>query len=206
MKRIIAMIVLALGLGIVLPARAEVPQAAKPYHRKLVAESREVWGLDAPVASEAAQIQQESGWNPAAHSSVAAGLAEFTPATATWISGAYPDRLSGTDPYNPGWAIRALATYDHDLWTQTRGDTPCDHWAFTLSAYNGGLGWVYRDQKLAASKGADPGRWFGATDAFTSRAPAAARENRGYPYRILLVLQPAYTAWGGSVDCSSVHR
>ncbi|HEY1772413.1 MAG TPA: transglycosylase SLT domain-containing protein [Gammaproteobacteria bacterium] len=206
MKRVIAMIVLALGLGAALPARADVPEAAHRYHRELVGQARQVWGMDAPVAAFGAQIQQESGWNPAAHSSVAAGLAEFTPATAAWISGAYPDRLGGADPYNPGWAIRALTIYDFKLWGNTAGASPCDHMAFVLSAYNGGLGWVYRDQALAKSHGADPARWFDAVALFTARAPAAARENRGYPQRILLVLQPSYVAWGGAIDCSQAPR
>lgn len=209
MKRYLVSLMLALVLALAVtpqPARADVPEAAHRYHRALLGEAREVWGLDAPVAAMAAQIQQESGWNSQAHSAVADGLAEFTPQTATWIAGAYPKTLAGADPYNPNWAIRALTTYDYDLWQQTRAATACDHMAFTLSAYNGGLGWVYRDQALAKSKGADPMRWFGATALFTNRAVAAARENRGYPQRILLVLQPSYAAWGGVTDCSAVNQ
>lgn len=208
MRRHLVLLVLAALLSLVTPQRAgaDVPPAAHRYHRELLGEARAVWGMSAPVAAFGAQIQQESGWNPAAHSAVADGLTEFTPATAAWIAGAYPKTLGQADPYNPGWAIRALVTYDFQLWQQTRAATDCDHMAFALSAYNGGLGWVYRDQALAKSKGADPARWFGATDAFTSRAPAAARENRGYPIRILLVLQPSYVEWGGSIDCSQVHR
>lgn len=207
MRNIILAAALAITTLLSTAALADVPAAAHKYHRQLVAESRAVWGMQAPVAIFGAQIEQESGWNPAAHSTVAAGLAEFTPETAAWISGAYPDRLGLNDPYNPAWALRALVTYDFKLWGNTAGAaTDCDRMAFTLSAYNGGLGWVYRDQALAKSKGADPTRWFGATDAFTSRAPAAARENRGYPTRILLVLQPSYMRWGGAVDCSQVHQ
>lgn len=208
MRRPLVFMVLAALLGLAMPqhAGADVPPAAHRYHRELLGEARAVWGMDAPVAALGAQIQQESGWNPAAHSAVADGLAEFTPATAEWIAGAYPKTLGQADPYNPSWAIRALATYDFQLWNETRAATVCDHMAFALSAYNGGLGWVYRDQKLAQAHGADPARWFGATDAFTSRAPAAARENRGYPSRILLVLQPSYAEWGGEIDCSAVRQ
>src|SRR5690348_7763395 len=169
--QLIAAAVLAAGLALAaLPARAEqVPHAAARYRSELIRNSRMVWGMDAPVAAEAAQVQQESGWNPAAHSSVASGLAEFTPATATWISGAYP-RVGPAQPYNPSWALRALTTYDYDLWEQTQPPaarylpaTACDHMAFALSAYNGGIGWVYRDQALTAKFAADPGqptRWW----------------------------------------------
>lgn len=52
----------------------------------------------------------------------------------------------------------------------------------TLSAYNGGLGWVWRDQKLAASQGADSARWFDQVERYNAgRHAAAFRENRGYP-------------------------
>jgi soluble lytic murein transglycosylase-like protein len=162
------------------------------------------------VAAEAAQIQQESGWNPAAHSSVADGLTEFTPGTATWISGAYP-KLGPPAPYNPAWALRALVTYDRDLWEKTQPPpaavtpaTDCDHMAFAFSAYNGGIGWVYRDQALAKSFKADPSRWWRGVEFFSRRSAAATKENRGYPRRILLTLMPAYLGWGPGVDCSAV--
>ena len=76
-------------------------------------------------------------------------------------------------------------------------------WAFTLSAYNGGLGWISRDKNRASASGADPARWFGHVEAHSARAGWAFRENRTYVQRILLRLEPAYIAagWPGEAVC-----
>ncbi|ECW2123781.1 lytic transglycosylase domain-containing protein, partial [Salmonella enterica] len=71
--------------------------------------------------------------------------------------------------------------------------------AMTLSAYNGGLGWVNRDRKLARSRGLDDTRWFGGVETVNAgRSAANWRENRHYPQRILHELAPRYLSWGGS--------
>lgn len=184
-------------------AAAQVPDGARHYQRDLVRNARAVWGLDAPIATFAAQIHQESGWRPDVSSKYAHGLAQFTPATADWIGGAYSD-VGAADPFNPSWALRALVRYDKHLYDRNTGASECDRWAFTLSAYNGGQGWVVRDRKLAAAAGADPQRWWGHVERYSGRAKWAITENRGYPRRILLVLQPRYAAWGPAIDCTGV--
>lgn len=194
--------VVALMLLPLLAMAADVPQAAKHYQRDLTRQARAVWGMDAPVAAFAAQIHQESRWRTDARSPVGAqGIAQFMPATATWISGAY--RWGEAQPYNPGWALRALVTYDRHLWERVQASDACSRMAMALSAYNGGLGWVYRDQKLAAQHGADRARWFGQVERFNAgRSAANFAENRGYPRVILTRWQPIYAGWGGGVQCA----
>jgi len=176
---------------------ADPPRESLRYQRELIGNARAVWGINAPVATFAAQVHQESMWRPAAVSPAGArGLAQFMPATSTWISGLYAE-LGENQPHNPGWALRALVRYDHWLWDRIRATDDCERMAMTLSAYNGGLGWVYRDQKLAARRGADRGRWFDAVERYNAgRSAAAFRENRGYPRKILFRWQPLYAAWG----------
>jgi soluble lytic murein transglycosylase-like protein len=177
-----------------------VPREAVRYQRDVIRNARVVWGLDAPVPVFAAQIHQESRWRSDARSPYASGLAQFTPATAGWIADAFPGELRDAQPLNPAWAIRALVRYDRYLWDRVSGATVCDRWAFTLSGYNGGPGWVPRDRKLAAQGGADPQRWFGHVELYNAgRREDFFRENRGYPRRILIVLQPLYTGWGTTV-------
>ena len=79
----------------------------------------------------------------------------------------------------------------------------CDRWAFVLSAYNGGLTWLRRDQQRASANGADRARWFGHTELYTSRANWARDENRRYVRRILLTLEPLYigAGWYGVPVC-----
>ncbi|HJU70366.1 MAG TPA: transglycosylase SLT domain-containing protein [Paucimonas sp.] len=177
----------------------DLPPDAQRHRRDLVRNARLIWGLDAPVATFAAQIHQESRWRADAVSPVGAiGMAQFMPATARWIAGAYP-ALAGNQPTNPVWALRALVTYDRHLWERIKAASPCDRMAMTLAAYNGGLGWVWRDQKMAAAQGADRARWFDQVERFNAgRSKAAFTENRGYPRLILRTFAPRYAAagWG----------
>lgn len=197
------MLIWRIFLGLLLAAlqplapAAEPPRAAVPYRADLIRNARAVWGLDAPVAVFAAQIHQESAWRPQAVSAAGAqGLSQFMPATSEWIAGLYPE-LTANAPFNPAWSLRALVQYDHWLHARVRAVDDCERIAMVLSAYNGGLGWVQRDQRLAASKGLDRGRWFDQVETVNAgRSAANWRENRDYPRRILHVHQPRYISWG----------
>ena len=173
------------------------PRAGQHKH-VLIQQSRYVWGLNAPVSSFAAQIHQESRWNPSAKSPVgAAGLTQFMPATARWI-GTYDAQLASVDVYNPRWAMRALAVYDKFLYDKVGGVNPCERMAFALSAYNGGLGWV---NKRKARSGM-PNVCFGATCEINPGISASnQRENSNYPELILKQFEPLYVraGWGQGV-------
>ena len=196
-----------LVMGVLLLSKAdaaELPQGALKHRADLTRNARAVWGLDAPVATFASQVHQESRWRPDAVSPVGAqGIAQFMPATADWIAQAYP-ALAERQPFNPSWGLRALVTYDRHLWDRVKASSECDRMAMTLSAYNGGLGWVWRDQKLATANGADSSRWFGQVERFNAgRHAAAFKENRGYPRLILLTYEPRYIAAGwGKGSCA----
>lgn len=182
-------------------AAAAVPQEARRYQRDLVAAARLVWGLEAPVATFAGQIHQESAWRADARSAYAMGLAQFTPATADWIGEMFPD-LAERQPYNPAWALRALVRYDRWLWERLTGATACDRMAFALAAYNGGLGWVQRERRAAREAGTASDRWFGAVALHCLRARWACAENRDYPAKILYRHQRLYASWGPMTGCA----
>jgi hypothetical protein len=170
---------------------AQPPQAALQYRDDVIRNARLEWGMSAPVADFAAQLHQESGWRPDAVSPVGAqGLAQFMPATADWISQLMPG-LNSREPFNPAWAIRALVSYDRWLWERVSAANNCERMAMTLSGYNGGLGWVQRDKRLASQKGLDSARWFGhvATSMPDAAPPAGVR-----------------TATTRSASCGSWHR
>ena len=183
-------------LALALPVQAQVPQAAQQYRALLVRTAHAVWGLDAPVAVLAAQIHQESAWNAQAISRVGAqGLAQFMPATATWIAGVDP-ALAARQPFSPAWALRALVTYDRWLYERTPARyAPKDRMWVALRGYNGGLG--HWQAEAAASGAARPTRvQVDAACGRAKRAPVHCRENLDYPHRILVVIQPRYAAWG----------
>jgi soluble lytic murein transglycosylase-like protein len=179
---------------------AEVPTTALKYRADLIRNARVIWGMDAPVATFAAQVHQESGWRSDVISPVGAqGLTQFMPTTATWIAGLYPQSVGSAQPFNPSWAMRALVQYDRWLYDRIRAADACERLAFALSAYNGGLGWVNRDKRLASSKGLDPLAWFGSVELVNDgRSTANWQQNRAYPQRILRKYEALYVAahWG----------
>jgi soluble lytic murein transglycosylase-like protein len=180
-------------------AADSVPQAAEQHRRTLVRSAHAEWGLDAPIATFAAQVHQESHWNSTANSKAGAqGLAQFMPATAQWMAQSYPE-LGKKQPYSPAWSLRAMVLYDSYLFARNSAVTACERWAMTMAAYNGGQGWVNRDRKLAISAGDDPQRWFGSIEKHNAgRSAANFRENRDYPRKILRRWEPVYIAagWG----------
>lgn len=177
------------------------PLAALPYRRAITTTAYRTFGLNAPVAVLAAQLHQESSWNPNARSYVGAlGLAQFMPATARDMAVRYPGDCAPYNPLDPDWAIRCQQRYMRQLLDGLKARpgfpsfAPCAAWAMGLSAYNGGAGWVERDRTVAQAMGRDPNQWFGhvADTPDQRRARRFVAENRGYPQRILLVLQPRY--------------
>jgi soluble lytic murein transglycosylase-like protein len=188
-------------IGIIGVAMADVPREALKYQRDLIRNARFVWGLDAPVAALAAQIHQESHWNKNARSAFASGLTQFTPDTADWISGAYPEQLGSNAPLNPQWALRAQSIYDKQLFDSSEGATPCDRMWKAMWKYNGGAGWIKRDEKLAAKAGANVLIAKEVEPFNAGRRADMFKENRDYPRAILLKWQPLYISWGGEIVC-----
>jgi membrane-bound lytic murein transglycosylase MltF len=94
-----------------------------------------------------------------------------------------PDQLKDHQPYNPSWSMRALAQYNWWHWQRITGTaSDCERMAFVLSAYNGGLGWVQKDRKLASGRGLDASRYWNHVEKVNAgRSAANFRENRGYP-------------------------
>ena len=184
-------------------AETTIPRAALPHKAALIRAAHAELGLDAPVALLAAQIHTESLWRANAVSGAGArGLAQFMPATANWLPKVAP-QTGKPNPFNPGWSLRALCAYDAYLLLQVRHAASArDHWAFVLSGYNGGLGWVQRDRALAASLGRDPARYWGSVEHVNAgRKPSAFRENKEYPRRIFAI-QSVYerAGWGPAVQ------
>lgn len=190
-------------------ASPQIPREALQHRAALKREAQRVWGLSAPVATFAAQIQQESRWRPDARSPVGAvGLAQFMPATALWMGDIDAQLRSANraaavqQATNPTWAIRALVQYNHWLYARIKAQNACERMAFTLSAYNGGLGWVYKRQQRSPQ----PGVCLGATcDINPGIAHANQKENAHYPAVVIRRFEPLYVQalWGAGSGCAA---
>jgi soluble lytic murein transglycosylase-like protein len=209
----IAFVFMLLVVSVVISGRAQaatpqaVPAVSTVYRLRIEREAARNFGLDAPAARLAAQIQQESGWNPKAASAYAQGLTQFTPATARWLPTICP-AVGEPDPWDPDWSLRAQACYMAWLHAQMRPFqhaglfTQCSRWNFALRGYNGGSGWLTKERLATQRAGDDANDWRD-VERHRVRATWAHQENVRYPRRILLVLEPAYRAagWPGSAAC-----
>jgi len=184
-------------------ARVVIPDHSTRYRLAIERETGAVFGLTGSPARIAAQIHQESRFKPRAQSVYAQGLAQFTPSTAAWIAKVYPAECGRADPWDEQWSIRCAVMYDAYLIAHVRAADDCERWAMGLSAYNGGLSWVQRDQRLAVAVGANGQRWFDQVEKYSGRSAAAKAENRAYVRRILRTLEHAYidAGWEGSAVC-----
>ena len=199
---------MSLAAGSAHAGETAISRAALQYRGQLIREARAVWGMEAPVAIFAAQIHTESNWrNDVTSFAGAQGLAQFMPSTAAWLPSVAPE--TGTPaPFSPAWSLRACVTYDKWLYDRLRpmraaSLAVCERMAFTLSGYNGGIGWVGKDRALAARTGRNPDRWFGnVEDVNAGRNKSAIRENRRY-VTLIFQRQSAYVAagWGPGVNC-----
>lgn len=188
MLRYIICLVCASVLAVVTLAHAG---PGDQFRAQITREAQFRFGIPAPIPAIAGQIQQESAWNPLATSRVGAqGLMQFMPATSKWAATA--GAFGTVDPLNPIWSIRAGIWYDRWIYERIRADTECDRWLFTLSSYNGGLGYVYRRQKLSSA----PGKWTPTGSLNPGITPANQVENQSYGPRILTRHQPQFASWG----------
>ena len=172
----------------------EVPRAAKAYQRDLTRAAHSVWGMDAPLSALAAQLQQESAYNPEAVSWVGArGLAQMMPATAAGLARQYPE-LAPVREFDPRWALLAQSRLMHDLYRASfPAASNCQAYAFATASYNQGPGWTKRQRAAAV----DSARYFDSAELVNPGKTAANyRETHRYVRRILLTLEPKYVQAG----------
>jgi soluble lytic murein transglycosylase-like protein len=193
---------LLLLAGFLWPSSAqaqETPASAVRYRAELTRIAHAEAGLDAPIALFAAQIHQESGWNPQAVSRVGAlGMAQFMPATAQWWCKLQGLSAEACQPANPAWAMRGMIGYDRWLSARVRGDSEYDRWWATLRSYNGGLG--HWQAEAALARPAKDRQSIDNACGKGRRHPSHCRENLAYPQRILDHLQRRYLSWGRGVS------
>jgi soluble lytic murein transglycosylase-like protein len=165
---------------------------ANKYRADLTREAQFVFGMTAPIAMLAGQIEQESGWQAGVTAwDNGRGLAQFMDPTASWVAERFAE-LGPADPYNPKWAIRAMVRLNQFNIERIYGVSDCEKWGGALKAYNAGLGYVLKAQKRSRQIGV----WFGVTEFINAGQSQKNFEySRQYPRWILLKRQPKYANW-----------
>jgi soluble lytic murein transglycosylase-like protein len=187
------------------PTAAQVPKACEQYRAELSRSAYRILGPSAPVATQAAHIEQESGCNRDAVSWAGAqGLAQFMPATAADMARLHSE-CSPANPFDPRWAFACRDRYMRSLIASQRpmsgkAVATCDAFAFALKSYNGGLGWVNRDRRLTAERGGNADDWLTVNTHNAGRKPSAFNENAGYVPHILRRQEKYISAgWGDGI-------
>jgi hypothetical protein len=217
-----ALLVIAVLMLLPALALAQVPPNAVPLLPVLAAEIDRAWPDLVPRSALGAQIEQETCislkhrfcWSTHAELKTAReygfGLGQLTitrrfnvfeevkAMDRTLASWQFADR------YNAQYQLRALVVKDRQAWGQVQGAaTAVDRLAFAMAAYNGGMGGVLSDRKVcSATRGCDPGRWFGHVERTSLKQKKAAAGygksffeiNREYVRNVLEVRRPRYVA------------
>lgn len=178
-------------------ALGQIPPQAAAHKRVAIASWRSVYGLEAPTATLAAQVHQESSWNQSALSRTGAfGLTQFMPGTAKDVQARYAKQFGGLPMTSNVWQFKAQAFYMLELQkANASAANPCEQMAFALAGYNGGQGWVNRRKRAST----EPGYCFGKTCSINPGiTPGNQKENQEYPLRILKKIEPRYVdaLWG----------
>ena len=181
-------------------AFGQVPRAAEQYRIPLIAAAAKHLGPNAPIASLAGQLHQESGWRTDAKSRFANGLAQFTPETAASLARQVPS-LRPPRPWEASWSLEAFAWLMADELRRFKpGRSTTSAGLMAASSYNGGPTMLAREiAQCRADPGCDPARWFGHVEGKNARAGWAWTENRDYIVRILVRGEVYRQAgWGGT--------
>lgn len=175
-----------------------LPPQVLPHRAAIIREAQFRFGIPAPAALIAAQLQQESNFDPSARSRVGAmGMGQFMPQTAKWVGAELKGEAA---PLDAGWSIRATVFYMRWLYDRVIYPTDCDRFGAALSAYNGGLGWHNKRRGQAP----DPGDFWGSVRHINPGITAGnQQENAEYPHRIVYDRQARFRALGGRLVCIS---
>lgn len=182
-----------------------VPEIAWEYRELLCDALTESFGNCDLLSHSAAKVMQESAWDCTAYSRYAGGCSQFTRSTAKWMSRGECRDLGDFYPKiveDPEWALPCMVRYDRFHFDRVDAISFHHIIAKLDSAYNGGLTWLKRDEKLCDMEAScDSLYWYGHVELYSSRADWAIKENRHYVDRINNRLVREYLNAGyGGVD------
>ena len=143
-----------------------------------------------------AQMTQESACDPLAQSPYAMGLMQITPPTASDLEKGICQDQGKAKLFDARWSVVCGVRYDIFLYRKMPEYKPAfERFAAMLSSYNGGRGWVNRDNRICRQLlWCNHHRWYDNVEITPDprRADWAIKENRGYPRRIQKKLLPKY--------------
>lgn len=221
MRFILGLIIIACLVGIAFCLFAEpIPENSKQYLPLLNQTIEEIWPDLSIRSMEAGQVEQETCinlkhkkcWNPRAELKTSReygfGFGQIT----------ITDRFNNfeeikkmhkslsdwkwEDRYDPYRQLKALVVYDNFIYNKIIGaNNDYERLAFTLAAYNGGLGGVIQERQMCKSiSNCDSTKWFNNTEKYSRKSKKKYQGygksffeiNREYVTNILLIRRHKY--------------
>jgi hypothetical protein len=183
----------------------ECPEKAKKFIPLIRETVEDYWPTLCPIEVIPGQIERESNWNVKAERKVGReygfGLSQVTIVKGYFdnfraFKEKWKKELEGwtwKNRFEPIYHIKIVVLYDHSIYQKLSFiKNYWDRIAFTLSAYNGGLGLLLKERRLAKIRGLDPNLWFENVEKVSARAKWSYKVNRVYVRKILLKLAPKY--------------
>lgn len=163
----------------------------------------------------AAQVEQESRWNPKAtlnnpkNHELGAGLGQFTKTkrfdALTELKDKYPKHFAGwgwDNPYDVTYQLRGLVIKNRDNYMAIKWAADFyNRMAFMTAAYNQGLGGVMKRRRLCDNTpGCNPALWFGNAENTSTqgKAPSAGYSRsfsditKTHVYNVMVVRRAKY--------------
>ena len=151
------------------------------------------FGYNASAPVFAGLLKQESSCNPWATNKAdgGAGVCQLTGANnIRWIA---EQTGMPIDPYNPSQAIPACIWLLKFNYSKLQAKDDCNRMAMSLKAFNSGVGWVLKAQKLSL----DPQTWWGVTENINAGQSVMNFDySRAYPHKIIEKHQLNFASWG----------
>ena len=205
-KKVISIILINIML---LSSSAYSSQTCPKRAKKFIPTIKQIvdryWKSLCPIEIIPAQIQKESNWNVYAERKAGReygfGLSQTTIVKGRFNNFLYFKKrwkreLAGwtwKDRFNPTYHIKVIVLYDKSLYDKmTFAGSRWDRLAFTLSAYNGGIGNLLKERRIAKRKGLNPNLWFDNVEKVSVRNKWSFKVNRTYVKKIMLDYAPRY--------------
>ena len=141
------------------------------------------------------QIEAESAYNPQARSIYARGLAQNTPENEEDLLRRYPELRKYANKLDPRWQLLGQCLMMKRLMENLTGSEYKDDFRISARSYNGGVGWIIKERRLARKNSQDPNDYDVLVPLCSEFRGTHCKENLAYSPRIAKYRRMWFMRW-----------